>query len=82
MHYLDQAGAAGQLADEIRAMGRTAGGVRGMKLKSADDAVVSCDVARDDAAILIMTDGGYGKRTQLDKFNRQGRGGQGRQDDR
>ncbi len=63
--------------DDVRAMGRTAGGVRGMKLKSADDAVVSCDVARDDTAILIMTDGGYGKRTQLDKFNRQGRGGQG-----
>jgi DNA gyrase subunit A len=58
-------------------MGRSAGGVRGMKLKSVDDAVVSCDVARDDVAILIVTDGGYGKRTQLDKFNRQGRGGQG-----
>jgi DNA gyrase subunit A len=63
--------------DDVRAMGRSAGGVRGMKLKSTDDAVVSCDVARDDVAILIVTDGGYGKRTQLDKFNRQGRGGQG-----
>jgi DNA gyrase subunit A len=63
--------------DDVRPMGRSAGGVRGMKLKNADDAVVSCDVARDDTAILIMTDGGYGKRTQLDKFNRQGRGGQG-----
>ncbi len=64
--------------DDVRSMGRTAGGVRGMKLKTgADDAVVSCDLARNDAAILIMTDGGYGKRTQLDKFNRQGRGGQG-----
>ena len=48
-----------------------------MKLKNADDAVVTCDVARDDTAILIMTEAGYGKRTQLDKFNRQGRGGQG-----
>jgi DNA gyrase subunit A len=63
--------------DDVRSMGRTAGGVRGMKLKNGDDAVVSCDVARDDTAILIMTDGGYGKRTQLDKFNVQGRGGQG-----
>jgi DNA gyrase subunit A len=63
--------------DDVRPMGRSAGGVRGMKLKSSDDAVVSCDVARDDVAILIVTDGGYGKRTQLDKFNRQGRGGQG-----
>jgi len=62
---------------DVRAMGRSAAGVRGMKLKSTDDAVVSCDVARDDTAILIMTESGYGKRTQLDKFNTQGRGGQG-----
>ena len=57
-------------------MGRAAAGVRGMKLH-AEDEVVSCDVARDDVSILIVTDGGYGKRTQLDKFHRQGRGGQG-----
>ncbi len=63
--------------NDVRAMGRTAGGVRGMKLKSGDDRVVSVDVARDDTAILIMTEGGFGKRTQLDKFNTQGRGGQG-----
>ncbi len=63
--------------NDVRPMGRSAGGVRGMKLKSADDAVVSCDIARDDTAILVMTEAGYGKRTQLDKFNRQGRGGQG-----
>jgi DNA gyrase subunit A len=63
--------------NDVRAMGRTAGGVRGMKLKNTDDRVVSVDVARDDTAILIMTEAGYGKRTQLDKFNRQGRGGQG-----
>jgi DNA gyrase subunit A len=63
--------------NDVRAMGRTAGGVRGMKLKNADDHVVSVDVARDDTAILIMTEAGYGKRTQLDKFNTQGRGGQG-----
>ncbi len=61
----------------VRPMGRTAGGVRGMKLKSDDDLVVSVDVARDDTAILIMTEAGYGKRTQLDRFNVQGRGGQG-----
>ena len=63
--------------NDVRAMGRTAAGVRGMKLKNDDDRVVSVDVARDDTAILIMTEAGYGKRTQLDKFNRQGRGGQG-----
>ena len=62
--------------DDVRAMGRAAAGVRGMKLRP-DDEVVSCDVARDDVALLIVTDAGYGKRTQLDRFNRQGRGGQG-----
>jgi DNA gyrase subunit A len=64
--------------NDVRPMGRSAAGVRGMKLKTGtQDEVVSCDVARDDAAILIVTDNGYGKRTQLDKFNTQGRGGQG-----
>jgi len=62
---------------EVRSMGRAAAGVRGMKLKDDQDEVVSCDVARDDTAILIVTTAGYGKRTQLDKFNSQGRGGQG-----
>lgn len=62
---------------DVRPMGRSAAGVRGMKLKTDDDEVVSCDIARDDTAILIVTDAGYGKRTQLDKFNVQGRGGQG-----
>jgi DNA gyrase subunit A len=64
--------------DDVRAMGRSAAGVRGMKLKAGKgDEVVSCDVARDDTSILLVTDNGYGKRTQLDRFNVQGRGGQG-----
>ena len=61
---------------DVRAMGRGASGVRGMKLRAGDE-VVSCDVARDDTSILMVTESGYGKRTQLDRFNRQGRGGQG-----
>jgi DNA gyrase subunit A len=47
-----------------------------MKLKS-DDEVVSVDVAREDQAILMITEAGYGKRTKIERFNRQGRGGQG-----
>jgi DNA gyrase subunit A len=62
--------------DDVRPMGRSTAGVRGMRMKP-DDEVVSCDVARDETSILIVTDAGYGKRTQLDKFNQQGRGGQG-----
>ena len=62
---------------DVRAMGRAAAGVRGMKLKNAEDAVVSCDVARDDAVMLFVSSSGHGKRTKLDRFNQQGRGGQG-----
>jgi DNA gyrase subunit A len=61
---------------EVRPMGRTTAGVRGMRVRTGDE-VVSVDVARDDTAILMITEAGYGKRTQLDHYNAQGRGGQG-----
>jgi DNA gyrase subunit A len=60
----------------VRVMGRDAAGVRGIRLRQGD-AVVSLDVAADDTDILIVTDAGYGKRTKLERFNRQARGGQG-----
>ncbi|MGA0065258.1 MAG: DNA gyrase subunit A [Ilumatobacteraceae bacterium] len=60
----------------VRPMGRAAAGVRGMKLRAGDE-VVSVDVAKDDASILIITESGYGKRTQLSHFARKGRGGMG-----
>jgi DNA gyrase subunit A len=62
---------------DVRAMGRATAGVRGMKLKSANDAVVSADVARDEGVLLFVSSSGHGKRTPLASFNRQGRGGQG-----
>ncbi len=62
--------------NDVRAMGRDAAGVRGMRLRAGDE-VVSCDVVRPDNDILIVTDAGYGKRTKADHFGRQGRGGQG-----
>ena len=57
-------------------MGRSAAGVRGMRLRAGDE-VVSVDVAKDDASILLVTESGYGKRTQLSNFTRKGRGGMG-----
>jgi len=48
-----------------------------MKLRSEDDGVVSADVARDDGVLLFVSSSGYGKRTPVAAFNRQGRGGQG-----
>jgi DNA gyrase subunit A len=62
--------------DDVRPMGRDAAGVRGMHLRDGDE-LVSIDPARDDTSILMVTDAGYGKRTQLQHFNRQGRGGMG-----
>ena len=47
-----------------------------MQLRPGDE-VVSVDPARDETSILIVTDAGYGKRTQLQHFNRQNRGGVG-----
>ena len=61
---------------EVRRMGRSAAGVRGMRLRSGDE-VVSCEVAHEGVDLLIVTDAGYGKRTKLDHFNAQTRGGQG-----
>ena len=63
----------------VRAMGRTARGVRGIKLKS-DQAVISMLIinsATDEAKVLIATENGYGKRTELSDFPRKNRGGQG-----
>jgi len=63
--------------DEVREMGRVASGVRGIKLKSEDDEVVSVVFAREDHQLLLVTDQGYGKRTEFDNFNVKHRGGQG-----
>ncbi|NBT27476.1 MAG: DNA gyrase subunit A, partial [Actinobacteria bacterium] len=60
----------------VRPMGRAAAGVRGMKVRSGDE-VVSVDVAKNDSSILMITESGYGKRTQLTNFARKGRGGMG-----
>lgn len=60
----------------IRAMGRGARGVRGMKL-SGDQQVVSLLVAKPEGAILTATENGYGKRTPIEDYRETSRGGQG-----
>ncbi len=62
--------------DAVRAMGRSAAGVRGMKLREGD-VVVACDVGRPDAMLLTITDDGLGKRTELPNFPTKGRGTMG-----
>ncbi len=60
----------------VRPTGRATAGVRGMRLRS-DDEVVACDLYRRGAVMLFVSSSGHGKRTKLDLFHRQGRGGQG-----
>jgi DNA gyrase subunit A len=57
-------------------MGRTAAGVRGIGLRS-DDEVVGMEILSPGATILTVTENGYGKRTPLEDYRIQGRGGQG-----
>jgi len=57
-------------------MGRTAYGVRGISLREGDS-VVAMEVLRPGGAILSVTEQGYGKRTGLDEYRLQSRGGVG-----
>ncbi|MCG8589980.1 MAG: DNA gyrase subunit A, partial [Proteobacteria bacterium] len=62
--------------DQVRAMGRTAAGVRGMSLGDGDE-LVGMEILSPGATILTVTEKGYGKRTPLDDYRLQNRGGQG-----
>ena len=62
--------------DQVRAMGRTAAGVRGMKLAN-DDQVVSLIVPANEGDILTVTENGYGKRTILEEYPAKSRATQG-----
>ena len=61
---------------DVRPMGRTAYGVRGISLRD-DDEVVAMDVVRTGATMLTVTENGYGKRTDLEEYRVQSRGGIG-----
>src|SRR5919106_6593336 len=61
---------------DVRSMGRTAYGVRGITLREGDE-VVAMEVVRPGATLLTVTEHGYGKRTGLDEYRVQSRGGVG-----
>ena len=62
----------------VRPMGRTAGGVRGMKLRGTDVVVAAVAANHiDSRQLLIVTEGGFGKRTDLVHYPRKGRGTMG-----
>jgi DNA gyrase subunit A len=61
---------------DVRPMGRTAHGVRGIKL-GKDDHVVDMVTVQKGHDLLLITEGGYGKRTDFEEFTCQNRGGSG-----
>ncbi|MDP9432108.1 MAG: DNA gyrase subunit A [Actinomycetota bacterium] len=62
--------------DSLRPMGRATSGVIGMRF-TAEDELLAMEVVRDGGEVLVATDGGYAKRTRLDDYPVQGRGGKG-----
>ncbi len=62
--------------DDARAMGRTAHGVRGIRLRE-DDYVIGMEIAKEGAELLVVTEGGFGKKTDLSEYKIQTRGGVG-----
>jgi DNA gyrase subunit A len=61
---------------DVRCMGRTAGGVRGVRLDPGDE-VVGMAVVEKDATLLTVTENGYGKRSALEDYATKHRGGKG-----
>jgi DNA gyrase subunit A len=61
---------------DVRPMGRGAYGVRGISLRDGDE-VVAMEVVRPGSTLLTVTEHGYGKRTELDEYRVQSRGGVG-----
>jgi DNA gyrase subunit A len=62
--------------DDVRPMGRTAYGVRGITLRD-DDYVVAMEVVKPGGALLTVTERGFGKRTEIEEYRVQSRGGVG-----
>ena len=62
---------------EVRAMGRDAAGVIGIRLARKGDSVVGMSVVQPESDLLVLTETGYGKRVPLTEFRRKHRGGQG-----
>jgi len=61
---------------DVRPMGRTAYGVRGITLRG-DDFVVAMEIVKPGGTILTVTERGYGKRTEIEEYRVQSRGGVG-----
>jgi len=61
---------------QVRPMGRTAQGIRGITLNEGDE-VVGMEIAEEDKSLLVITEKGFGKRSDYDRYPLRGRGGKG-----
>ena len=61
----------------LRPMGRTAGGVIGIRFKTDDDYLLKMEVATPESFVVTVTEGGWAKRTSIEEWNAKGRGTQG-----
>lgn len=62
---------------KVRAIGRTARGVKGATLRDETDAIVGCEVVNGDESILVVCENGFGKRSSVEEFRQTNRGGVG-----
>ncbi|MGO4617324.1 DNA gyrase subunit A [Nocardia sp. 2YAB30] len=62
--------------EALRPMGRATSGVQGMRFNTSDE-LLSLNVVRDGTYLLVATSGGYAKRTAIEEYTAQGRGGKG-----
>ncbi|WP_280404405.1 DNA gyrase subunit A [Nocardia brasiliensis] len=62
--------------EALRPMGRATSGVQGMRFNASDE-LLSLNVVRPDTYLLVATAGGYAKRTAIEEYTAQGRGGKG-----
>ncbi|HEY9167184.1 MAG TPA: DNA gyrase subunit A [Candidatus Kryptonia bacterium] len=62
---------------DVRTMGRSARGVRGMNVSRADEVIGMIAMGRSDASVLVVTDKGFGKRSEVDEYTHRHRGGKG-----
>ncbi len=62
--------------NDVRVMGRTARGVRAIRL-GKNDMVVGASIVKENSELLVVTENGYGKKTPMDEYHTQNRGGKG-----
>ncbi len=62
---------------DVRAMGRNARGVKGINLSKGDEVIGMIVISRSDSSVLVVSDKGFGKRSEIEEYSLRRRGGKG-----